>query len=242
MQQAFFVTGTDTDVGKTTVSAGLLAAARMLNLSTLACKVVASGCVNTEAGLRSPDALALAEQSSIKLPYTRINPIALAPAIAPHIAAQQAGISLCLSQLTASCEYILQQRAQFTLFEGAGGWRTPINQSHSLADLACQLRLPVILIVGIKLGCINHALLSAEAIQATGLPLAGWIANCQQQADETQQANISYLSQQLKAPCLAVIPAQRQPVATNLAPLLQQVLASLCASYQLQPNGDKHDL
>ncbi len=122
MGNAFFITGTDTDVGKTTVAAGLLCAARRQGFSTLAIKPVASGCDLTAQGLRNSDALALAQQSSIKLPYAQINPFAFAPAIAPHLAAQQAGVKLDVATLQQACLQVVNQQADLTIIEGAGGW------------------------------------------------------------------------------------------------------------------------
>ena len=125
MAQAYFVTGTDTDAGKTSVAAGLLYAAKQQQLSTLAMKPVASGCAETEHGLRNSDALALMAQSTVQLPYSQVNPYAFVPAIAPHIAAEEAGVELCVTDLYQAAQVVLQQHADFTLIEGAGGWRVP---------------------------------------------------------------------------------------------------------------------
>lgn len=227
MAHAFFITGTDTDAGKTTVAAALLQAARAQGLSTLAIKPVASGCERTAQGLRNSDALALAHASSIQLPYAQINPYVFAPAIAPHLAAQQAGVQLNAAQLAAACHSVLQQHADLCLIEGAGGWRVPISSTETLADLAKTLQLPVILVVGMRLGCINHALLTAEAIQHDGLKLAGWIANSitpdYSQSDET----IACLRARLNAPCLATLPyATKSPIASS-AQALSAALPSL---------------
>ena len=132
MAQAFFITGTDTDAGKTSVAAGLLCAAKQQGCSTLAMKPVASGCEMTEQGLRNSDALALIAQSTVQLPYSQINPYAFAPAIAPHIAAQEAGVELSVADLYRTAQVILQQQADFTVIEGAGGWRVPLSGQDSL--------------------------------------------------------------------------------------------------------------
>lgn len=204
-KHAFFVTGTDTGVGKTLVSAGLLLAARDLGLTTAALKPVAAGCETTPEGLRNEDALLLQSVITQSLAYEQINPIALEPAIAPHIAAQQARRVLSVDRIAGFCRASLGQ-ADLTLVEGAGGWRVPLNPSETLADLARQLRLPVILVVGIRLGCINHALLSAEAIARDGLTLAGWVANHLDPDMPAQAENVASLAQRLPAPCLGQVP------------------------------------
>ena len=204
-KKTFFVTGTDTGVGKTLMSAGLLLAAKERGLSTAALKPVAAGCEVTAEGLRNDDALLLQSVITQSLAYEQINPIALEPAIAPHIAAQQARRVLSVDRLAGFCRGVLNQ-ADFTLVEGAGGWRVPLNSAETLADLARTLQLPVILIVGIRLGCINHAMLTVEAIARDGLPLAGWVANIIDPDMPCQQENIVSLQQRLAAPCLGVVP------------------------------------
>ena len=175
MSLAFFVAGTDTDVGKTTISAGLLHAARVQRMSTAAIKPVASGCELTDAGLRNSDALALQAECSPALDYATVNPFAFAPAIAPHIAAREAGVELSAERLVQVIRPVLARQADFTLVEGAGGWRVPLNAQESLSAVVQALGLPVILVVGVRLGCINHAVLSAEAIARMGWHWpAGW--------------------------------------------------------------------
>lgn len=206
MREAYFIAGTDTDVGKTTIAAGLLHAARQLGLSTLAAKPVASGCEVTAKGLRNSDALALIDESSIKLPYDQVNPFAFEPAIAPHLAAREAGVALNVSALREAMHQVLAQGADFTLVEGAGGWRVPLSDHANLSDLAIALKLPVILVVGVRLGCINHALLSAEAIARDGLQLAGWVANIVDPRTSRLEDNLSSLAERLPAPCLGRVP------------------------------------
>lgn len=229
MSKAFFITGTDTDAGKTTVAAGLLCAARRLGFSTLAIKPVASGCDLTAQGLRNSDALALAQHSSIKLPYAHINPFAFTPAIAPHLAAQLAGVKLNVETLQNACSQVLSQQADLTLIEGAGGWRVPISANQTMADLAKALQLPVILVVGVRLGCINHALLTAEAIARDGLELAGWVANYVEPDMPALAENLISLEQHLKTPCLAQIPwvagADIEQIAEHLSAQIPQLLA-----------------
>ncbi len=206
MSAAYFVTGTDTEIGKTTIAAGLLHAARLAGLSTAAAKPIASGCQHTAEGLRNDDALALLAQCSLPLRYDEVNPLAFAPAIAPHLAARDAGVSLEVPALQAAVRTILDKGADFTLVEGAGGWRVPLGGMATLADLARALGIPVVLVVGVRLGCINHALLSTDAIVADGLTLAGWVANVVDPHVARLQDNLTTLAERLPAPCLGQVP------------------------------------
>lgn len=217
MSTAYFITGTDTEIGKTTIAAGLLHAARLAGLSTAAAKPVASGCQLTAEGLRNDDALALLAQCSLPLRYEEVNPVAFAPAIAPHLAAGDAGVRLEVAQLSAAVRTILGKGADFTLVEGAGGWRVPLSGTANLSDLARALRLPVILVVGVRLGCINHAVLTAEAVMADGLPLAGWVANVVDPQMARLQDNLDTLSERLAAPCLGQVPHLPLPSAQRVA-------------------------
>jgi dethiobiotin synthetase len=211
MNQAFFVTGTDTEIGKTTVAAGLLYAARLAGLSTAAAKPVASGCVLTADGLRNDDAIALLGECTLALRYEEVNPLAFAPAIAPHLAAREAGVLLDVAALQGPVQAILDKRADFTLVEGAGGWRVPLAGQATLSDLAIALKLPVILVVGVRLGCINQALLTAEAIMRDGLPLAGWVANLVDPLTSRLEDNLATLAERLPAPCLGYLPRLVDP-------------------------------
>lgn len=206
MSTAFFVTGTDTEIGKTTIAAGLLHAARLAGLSTAAAKPVASGCVQTADGLRNDDALALLGECTLALRYEEVNPLAFEPAIAPHLAAQEAGVRLNVAALQGPVQAVLDKRADFTVVEGAGGWRVPLAEGQALSDLAIALQLPVILVVGVRLGCINHALLTAEAILRDGLPLAGWVANLVEPQTSRLEDNLATLAERLPAPCLGYVP------------------------------------
>lgn len=206
MTQAFFVTGTDTDAGKTTVAAGLLHAARRAGLSTAAGKPVASGCVMSAQGLRNSDALALWAQCSLPLRYDEVNPYAFEPAIAPHLAAREAGVVLSMEALLVPMRRLLEHGADFTLIEGAGGWRVPLSGKATLSELPVALGVPVILVVGVRLGCINHAVLSAEAIARDGLELAGWVANIVDGDTARLEDNLATLHERLAAPCLGVVP------------------------------------
>jgi dethiobiotin synthetase len=209
------------------VAAGLLIAAKNSGLTTVALKPVAAGCEKTAAGLRNADALLLQSVITESLVYEQINPIALEAAIAPHIAAQQEKRSLSADRLAGFCRGSLNQ-AQLTLIEGAGGWRVPLNPSETLADLAKILRLPIILVVGVRLGCINHALLTVEAIRNDGLPLVGWVANCVDADMPVLEENIQSLAARIPAPCLGVIPwledANPDAVATKFDVVLLKAL------------------
>ena len=206
MTQAFFVTGTDTEIGKTTVAAGLLHAAKLAGLSTAAAKPVASGCVLTADGLRNDDALALLGECTVALRYEEVNPLAFEPAIAPHLAAREVGVLLDVAALQGPVQAILGKRADFTLIEGAGGWRVPLAGQATLSDVAIALKMPVILVVGVRLGCINQALLTAEAILRDGLPLAGWVANLVDPQISRLEDNLATLAERLPAPCLGYLP------------------------------------
>jgi len=202
----YFVTGTDTDAGKTLVTEALLVAARQQKLTTLAIKPVAAGCEHSPDGLRNDDALKLMAQMTEPLSYEEVNPVALEPAIAPHIAAQQVSQKLILEDLIKHCQTVLEKPVQLALIEGAGGWRLPLNDSEYLSGLPQALKLSAILVVGMKLGCINHALLTVEAIERDDVPLIGWVANGLDASMSCFDENLQTLKHQIKAPLLGVIP------------------------------------
>ncbi|MGY6587423.1 MAG: dethiobiotin synthase [Wenzhouxiangella sp.] len=199
MSQTWFITGTDTGCGKTTITAAL--ARRMGQNHSVACfKPVASGAEPDAQGrFRNDDALTLIDSASVKLPYETVNPVVLAPAIAPHIAAAQALVEIDVTALASGTQAI---RADWRLVEGAGGWMVPLGSSTMTADLVRALEAEVILVIGLKLGCINHGLLSARAIQADGFRLRGWIANVPDPAMPVLEENIATLGQHL-GPALA---------------------------------------
>jgi dethiobiotin synthetase len=218
-KKTFFVTGTDTDVGKTQIAVGLLHLANSQGLSTIGLKPVAAGCEKTEQGLRNQDALLLQAVSSVKLPYEQINPVALIDPVSPHIAAQQEKRVLSADRLAGFCRGSFRM-ADFTLVEGAGGWRVPINPSETMADLVQALQTPVILVVGMRLGCLNHALLTVEAIRQDGLPIVAWVANCLDVNMRATDENIQTLQQRIPAPCLGVVPFMNQPTPEKFAEYL----------------------
>jgi dethiobiotin synthetase len=203
MSKAWFVTGTDTEVGKTAISCALLAAAAAMGLRTAAVKPVAAGCDDNG---HNDDALQLLDCMTEPLDYAQVNPVALEAAIAPHIAAEREGRRLQAGRLAGICRGVLMGKADFVLVEGAGGWRVPINPRETLADLAVQLQFGVILVVGMRLGCINHALLTAEAIRRDGLELVGWVANQPGERMVCHEENLDTLRRLLPAPLLGDVP------------------------------------
>lgn len=203
MGRAWFVTGTDTEVGKTAISCALLKAAEAQGLRTAAIKPVAAGC---DAQGHNDDALQLMECMTESMDYAQVNPVALRAAIAPHIAAEQEGRRMQAARIAGLCRGVMLGGADFTLIEGAGGWRVPINPRETLADVAVHLQLGVILVVGMRLGCINHALLSAEAIRHDGLTLVGWVANQPGERMNCHDENLDTLRNLLPAPLLGEVP------------------------------------
>ncbi len=203
MTKSIFVTGTDTGVGKTAITCALLAAAGELGLSTSAIKPVAAGC---DAAGYNEDALQLMASMSDSLAYQEVNPVALRAAVAPHIAAQYEGQIISTAQLLRACRSVISRGTDLVLIEGAGGWRVPISPRETLADLAVQLRAEVIIVVAMQLGCINHALLTAEAVQRDGLTLAGWVANEPRERMTCHRQNLETLQRLLPAPLLGEVP------------------------------------
>lgn len=199
-----FVTGTDTGVGKTRISVALIQLLQQQGLTVAGMKPIASGCEETKDGLRNDDAVQLSQQANIDLPYDLINPYAFQAAIAPHIAAKQAGVEIDLNVIQQNYQQI-QQQVDAVVVEGAGGWLVPLNKHQTMADLAVMLDIPVILVVGIRLGCINHALLTVKVIEATGLKLQGWVAN-HPKASEQSGTVVDTLKQAISAPFLGNIP------------------------------------
>ncbi len=206
-RRTYFVTGTDTEVGKSVVSAAILQKAADLSLRTVAMKPVASGCEQTPDGLKNEDALLLMEHMTEVLPYEQVNPIALEPAIAPHVAAEQAGRKLSAQRLVGLARGLMMKPADLMLIEGAGGWRVPLNDRETYARLPAELGLGVIIVVPLRLGCINHALLTAEAIRHDGLTVAGWVANRPDEAVMScEEETLDFLKGHMGSPCLGVLP------------------------------------
>lgn len=207
MKRAFFIAGTDTDVGKTRVSESLLHTAGNQGLSTLGLKPLAAGALELDGHRVNEDAYRLMQASSVSLPYASVNPVLLDEPMAPHIAAAREGKRLSIQSLAGYCRGALMTgSAEFTVIEGAGGWRVPLNSRETLAGLPQNLNLDVVLVVGMKLGCLNHALLTADAIQNDGLTLRGWVANCLEPQMNGLEANIQTLQQMIRAPLVGVHP------------------------------------
>jgi dethiobiotin synthetase len=219
-KKVLFITGTDTDIGKTLIATGLLEAANKQGKRTAAIKPVAAGCSDTGEGPQNEDALMLQAAASTELCYQQVNPVALDEPMAPHIAAKEQGKQLSANRLTGFCRGITLLPVDLVVIEGAGGWRVPLNNRESMAEIPKQLNAEVVLVVGLKLGCINHALLTAQAIRSDGLKIAGWVANTIDEDMLRLDENIDTLKQLIDEPCLGVIPrlAEKSPqqVATFL--------------------------
>ncbi len=203
--RGLFVTGTDTGAGKTVAAAALVHALRARGLRVAPMKPVASGCEATPAGLRNDDALALIEAAGWEGSYEDVNPYAFAPPIAPHIAAAECGTAIRFGPIRAAYAR-LADRAEVVVVEGVGGWRVPLGPEGDVADLCAALGLPVVLVVGLRLGCLNHALLTAESVLARDLRLAGWIGSQVEPEMARLEENLATLRARLPAPCLGWLP------------------------------------
>ena len=205
--KAWFVTGTDTGVGKTLISSALVHAFAAQGMRSVGMKPVAAGCEWRDGELHNDDVAMLRAASNLPLARERINPYAFIPPVAPHIASQQANTPIALDILLQSF-HGLQAEAERVIVEGVGGFCVPLGDTLDTADLAVALGLPVILVVGLRLGCLNHALLTQEAILSRGLRLQGWVGNHIDPDMAMPQENIAALQQRLQAPCLGIVPWQ----------------------------------
>ena len=203
--RGYFITGTDTDVGKTIIGLGVVEALKRQGHKVGVMKPIAAGCDETDAGLSNQDALLLQRHTNVAIDYNLINPYPFEPAIAPHIAAADANVRIDIETIHQHYQTIAAQ-SDCVVVEGAGGWQVPLNDFQTIADLAKRLQLPVILVVGMRLGCISHALLTTESICAMGLPLAGWVANQIEPEMSRLEENIATLQQRINAPLLGRIP------------------------------------
>ena len=211
-----FVTGTDTGVGKTQVSLGIMANLKEHGLRVAGMKPVASGCYREGPSLRNQDAVLLQAHSSINIDYSTVNPYAFEPAVSPHIAARRQGGEIRLEKVVDRFR-VLQGLAEFVLVEGIGGWQVPLNSNDRLADMATVLGLPVVLVVGLRLGCLNHAFLTSCAIERSGCTLAGWVGNLTEPGFDYLEENMESLSQEIPAPCLGFVPFIDDPERAVLA-------------------------
>lgn len=229
MKHAFFVTGTDTGAGKTHVTCALLHATRQAGLTAVGMKPIAAG---VEDDGRNGDVTQLLAASSFQPPLALINPYLFIPPISPHIAAREAGRPIDLAVIKQAFAELCEQ-ADVVWVEGVGGFRVPLDEQTDAADLALDLALPLILVVGMRLGCINHALLTVEAIQARGMHLAGWVANRIEPAMARFEANLETLCARLDAPLLGVTPYGANPAraasALRLAELTELATAAPAA-------------
>jgi dethiobiotin synthetase len=226
MSKAVFITGTDTGVGKSLISASLLRALQTQGLRSIGMKPVASGCAPTAHGLRNDDAELLRTHSSGAPDYALVNPYALAEPIAPHLAAAHAGVLIELEPVRRAFA-TLSTMAQCVVVEGVGGWAVPLSDQLMQVDLVRALQLPVILVVGLRLGCLNHALLSARAIAGDGCDLIGWIGNHVDPTMACVEENVAALRERLPAPCLGVLPHASAPDPRVLAEGLQAAITTI---------------
>lgn len=217
---AFFIAGTDTEIGKTFVTCALLHATRARGLKALGMKPIAAGAEQQGDELINEDAARLRAAGSFDPGLALLNPYCLKSPIAPHIAAAEEGVAIEPAPILTAFA-ALKAQADIVLVEGVGGFRVPLGKAYDTADLARDLALPVILVVGMRLGCINHALLTAEAIAARGLTLAGWVANQVDPAMLRFEQNLAALTERLPAPLLGVTPFQADGDAAKAAAGLQ---------------------
>ena len=215
MGRGYFVTGTDTGVGKTLIACALLRAFARAGKSVVGMKPVAAG----REGGRWADVEELAKAGTVQARARIANPYAFEPAIAPHIAAELAGIEIDLETI-ASAQAELSRLADVVVVEGAGGFLVPLNATQTGADLAARLGLPIVLVVGMRLGCLNHALLTRRQIEACGLRCAGWVANCILPDMPHLDGNIHALEQRLDCPLIGVLPFRKDIGAAQAASLL----------------------
>jgi dethiobiotin synthetase len=224
MTRGVFVTGTDTGVGKTLVAEALLTALSRAGRLAVGMKPVASGCRATPDGLRSEDAERLVAASSLKGAYDLTNPFAYGPAVAPHLAARAERRPIGIGVIEQRFRQLACQ-AEYVVVEGVGGWRVPINEDQTMADVAVRLGLPVLLVVGVRLGCLNHALLTVEAIAKDGCRLAGWVANCVDPDTKWVAATEGALSARIGAPHVSVPYQQSRPDLLTIGNSLLALLA-----------------
>lgn len=211
--KGLFITGTDTGCGKTEVACALARALREQGLRVAPFKPVAAGVTDTPAGRRNTDALALIEACGGDWPYELVNPVCLAEPVSPHLAARDEGVTIDVADLARRASHLAGQ-ADLLLAEGAGGWLAPISDYQTMEDLALALGLPVVLVVGLRLGCLNHALLTAARLQAHEVPFAGWIGSVVEPGMARLEENIATLRKRLPVPLLGVLPhgARGNPV------------------------------
>jgi dethiobiotin synthetase len=224
-KESFFVTGTDTGVGKTVVACALTRSFAAAGERVAVMKPIASGSQWTDQGLRNEDALALLAATDLPLPYAQVNPYCFEPAISPHIAAKEAKIEIDIDMIRTRFG-VLRSLSDRVIVEGAGGWLAPISARASMGDLARALGIPVVLVVGLRLGCLNHAELTRHAIEAKGVPFAGWVANRLGPPMEREAENLRTLAHRLGSLPLALVPfAPAHPASLRLDEAAAQLAA-----------------
>ncbi|WP_303907150.1 dethiobiotin synthase [Thiohalomonas denitrificans] len=216
MASGVFVTGTDTGIGKTWTSLGLIAAFQRRGERVVGMKPIAAGCEATAEGLRNDDAVHLQQAGSVPVAYETVNPYAFVPPVSPHVAAARAGVAIDLTRIVSVYGQLANQ-ADRVVVEGVGGWHAPLGEAITVAELARALGLPVVMVVGLRLGCLNHALLTARAIRDDGLELAGWVANELSPEMEAAAQNIRYLRDHIDAPLLGIVPYMGSPQGKRIA-------------------------
>lgn len=224
MTRDYFVTGTDTGVGKTLVTAALLRRLRESGLAVAGMKPVAAGSIAGPEGPANEDALLLQAESSLRHPYADVNPWLFDPPIAPHLAAAEAGVAIDTARIVAAHARI-RVGADIVLAEGAGGFLVPLDGQRSFADLPALLGMDVLLVVGLRLGCLNHALLTVEAVERRGLRLAAWVGNAIDPGFGRREQNVATLAARLPAPCLGIVPWMPSPDVGAAAAALSGALA-----------------
>lgn len=233
--QSFFITGTDTEIGKTWFTCGLLRAAARHGLRAVGMKPIAAGGLeNQDGGIDNEDVSQHILAGNVDAPLYYRNPYAFSLPVSPHIAAREAGVAIDFARLQGAHQALLKL-ADLVLVEGAGGWLAPVDEARTMQDLAVALDAPVILVVGIRLGCLNHATLTLRAIQSSGLRCAGWLANCLDPAMPALQDNIDFLRGHLDVSFLGALPylADQEKAELNQAPILDQALQTLLSAKQL---------
>ena len=226
--KGFFILGTDTGIGKTLVASSLLSALKTHNYATIGLKPIASGAQLTAEGLRNDDALCLQKAASTYLPYGQINPFCFAEPIAPHIAADRENRQLTVSLVMEACQVPLRHSVDYCVIEGVGGVCVPLNQKELFTDLVQAMGFPVVLVVGLRLGCLNQALLTWKYLQQQHLPVIGWLANQLEPAMACVEENIAFLKTALPFPYLGFFPYLRQIDSGSLFSLIdyKAILAS----------------
>ncbi len=204
MAKVYFIAGTDTEVGKTYVTCQLLEYYKAQGLTTVAIKPVAAGVIS-QAEPVNADVLKLQQAMTVSLPVEDINPVLLTAPLSPNIAARRQGMTLTVEEIALSCKPALQTQADIILVEGCGGWLCPLNSTETMADLVKRLNLEVILVVGLRLGCLNHSLLTAEVMKSSGCRLSGWIANCIDPGMQAVNENINTLKSRLQLPLITTL-------------------------------------